>query len=198
MEVFIFDNVTNTLRINEYDILLIKEFADLWDKERNKCAEDKTGEKRLLAYKELTYIYLTLDFKSPYFKYLEQDKHKAALADSGLEESHLKDPIFVAAYHKYQEIQEADPVLSLIKTAYHTLNKMKVFLDNIDFSNDVDDTGRPLYKPKDVIADIASIAKMRTELQALEILHKTNQAAASKVRGDIQTGFMEDSYSWQK
>lgn len=29
MEVFIFDNVTNTLRINEYDILLIKEFADL-------------------------------------------------------------------------------------------------------------------------------------------------------------------------
>lgn len=198
MEVFIFDNVTNTLRINEYDILLIKEFADLWDKERNKCAEDKTGEKRLLAYKELTYIYLTLDFKSPYFKYLEQDKHKAALADSGLEESHLKDPIFVAAYHKYQEIQEADPVLSLIKTAYHTLNKMKVFLDNIDFSNDVDDTGRPLYKPKDVIADIASIAKMRTELQALEVLHKTNQAAASKVRGDIQTGFMEDSYSWQK
>lgn len=29
MEVFIFDNVTNKLRINEYDILLIKEFADL-------------------------------------------------------------------------------------------------------------------------------------------------------------------------
>ena len=29
MEIFIFDNVTNKLRINEYDILLIKEFADL-------------------------------------------------------------------------------------------------------------------------------------------------------------------------
>lgn len=29
MEIFIFDNVTNTLRINEYDILLIKEFANL-------------------------------------------------------------------------------------------------------------------------------------------------------------------------
>lgn len=29
MEIFIFDNTTNKLRINEYDILLIKEFADL-------------------------------------------------------------------------------------------------------------------------------------------------------------------------
>ena len=29
MEIFIFDNVTNKLRINEYDILLIKEFANL-------------------------------------------------------------------------------------------------------------------------------------------------------------------------
>lgn len=29
MEIFIFDNVNNKLRINEYDILLIKEFKDL-------------------------------------------------------------------------------------------------------------------------------------------------------------------------
>lgn len=198
MEIFIFDNVTNTLRINEYDILLVKEFAKLWEQDRNKCTEDKTGVKRLLAYKEFTYIYLTLDFKSPYFKYLEHEKHEAALADSGLEESNLKDPNFVAAYHKYQEIQEADPVLSLIKTAYHTLNKMKVFLDNIDFNNDVDETGRPLYKPKDVIADISSIATMRTKLQELEVMHKTNMAAAAKVRGDVSLGMGEENYPWQK
>ena len=197
MEIFIFDNVTNKLRINEYDILLIKEFANLWDINRNKCTEDKTGEKRLLAYKEFTYIYLILDFKSPYFKYLEQDKHKAALADSGLEESHLKEPLFVAAYHKYQEIQEADPVLSLIKTAYHTLYKTQVFLDSIDYS-ERDDAGKPIYKPKDVIADIASIGTMRTKLQELEVLHKTNMAAASKVRGDYERGAGEETYPWQK
>ena len=139
----------------------------------------------------------SLIYKSPYFKYLERDKHEAALADSGLEESHLKDPLFVAAYHKYQEIQEADPVLSLIKTAYHTLYKTQVFLDSIDYS-ERDDTGKPTYKPKDVMNDIATIGNLRTKLQELEILHKTNMAAASKVRGDIQTGFMEDSYAWQK
>ena len=49
------------------------------------------------------------------------------------------------------------------------------------------------------ISEITNISKnLRAKLQELEVLHKTNMAAASKVRGDIQTGFMEDSYSWQK
>lgn len=197
MEIFIFDNVTNTLRINEYDILLVKEFSALWDQNRNKCEEDKTGVKRKLAYKELTYIYLTLDFKSPYFKYLEQEKHTAALLDSGLTEEHLKDPVFVAAYRKYKEIQDADPVLSLIKTSYNTLYKTQVYLESIDFS-ERDDNGKPIFKPKDVMSDIATIGNLRLKLQELEVLHKTNQQAATKVRGDIQQGFMEDSYGWQK
>ena len=65
MNIFIFDGTTNTLKINEYEILLVKEFADLWDESRNKCKEDKSGKNRLLAYKEFTYIFLALDFKSP-------------------------------------------------------------------------------------------------------------------------------------
>ena len=58
--------------------------------------------------------------------------------------------------------------------------------------------GRPLYKPKDVMNDIAQIGNLRTKLQELEVLHKSNMAAASKVRGDIQPGFGEDTYLWQK
>ena len=66
-QIFIFDNAENKLRIDEYTILLIKEFKDLWDIERNKCAEDKQGTLRIKAFKEFTYIYLMLDYKSPYF-----------------------------------------------------------------------------------------------------------------------------------
>ena len=192
MNIFVFDNVTNTLRINDYEILLVKEFAKLWDKKRNICKEDKTGEKRIKAYKELTYIYLTLDFKSPYFKYAEQDKHEAALEDSGLTEDDLKNDDFRAAYHKYDEIQNTDPILELIKTANKTLRKTKIFLDSIDFINDVDADGRPLYKPKDVMADIGSISKMRTELQALEIAYKENLVATTKLRGDNEPGFQDE------
>ena len=190
MQIFIFDNLTNTLRIDDYSILLVKEFAKLWEPERNKCKEDKKGELRIRAYKEFTYIYLVLDFKSPYFKYLEKDKHEAALVDSGLTEDDLKDKDFIAAYRKYQELQETDPILSLIKTAYHTIYKMRVHLDSIDFS-EVDADGKPIYKPKDVIGDLTSISKIRTELQTLEELHKTNQEAEAKVRGDVALGMLD-------
>ena len=190
MQIFIFDNTTNSLRIDDYSILLVREFAKLWEPERNKCKEDKKGEQRIRAYKEFTYIYLVLDFKSPYFKYLEKDKHEAELADSGLDETDLKDEDFLAAYHKYQEMQETDPILSLIKTAYHTIYKMRVHLDGIDFS-ECDADGKPIYKPKDVIADLTSISKIRTELQTLEELHKTNQEAAAKVRGDVELGVLD-------
>lgn len=191
MNVFIFDNTENVLRIDEYSILLVKEFKDLWDVSRNKCKEDKTGKLRLKAYKEFTYIYLVLDFKSPYFQYLERDKHSAALIDSGLTENDLKDEAFLNAYHKYQEMQDADPILALIKTAYKTLHKMQVHLDNIDFE-EVDSEGRPLNKPKDVIADLGGIAKMRTQLQELEVTHKKNLAeAGAKVRGDSELGIFD-------
>lgn len=191
MNFFVYDNAEHSLKIDEYSILLVKEFKDLWDIKRNKCAEDKTGKLRLLAWKELTYIYLVLDFKSPYFQYKEADKHVAALADSGLTEDQLKDDMFLAAFRKYKEIQESDPILSLIKTAYNTLFKLQVFLDNIDFEADVDNDGRLLYKPKEIMDSIGSIATMRTRLQELEVMHKKNLAAASKVRGDAELGYRD-------
>lgn len=191
MNFFTYDEINNILRIDESSIFLVKEFKKLLDPKRNKCKEDKTGNKALLAFKELTYIYLMLDFKSPYFQYTEQDKHEAALADSELTEEDLKDPFFVAAYQKYNEIQEMDPILILIKTAQRTLYKTRVFLDNIDFNEDVDETGRPLYKPKDVIADIASIAKMRIQLQELEEDYKSSLGQSSDVRGGVEIGFDE-------
>jgi hypothetical protein len=134
---------------------------------------------------------LALDFKSPYFQYKEADKHMAAMADSELTEDMLKDEVFLAAFRKYKEIQDSDPILSLIKTAYNTLFKLQVFLDNIDFEEDKDNEGRLLYKPKEIFDSISSIAIMRTKLQELEITHKKNLAAANKVRGDSELGFMD-------
>lgn len=60
-DIFVFDSVTNSIRINNYPILLVKEFADLWDQERNKCKDDPSGMKRIKAYREFTYIFLCLD-----------------------------------------------------------------------------------------------------------------------------------------
>lgn len=190
MNFFNYDETNNALRIDEPSIFLVKEFKSLLDDKRNKCNEDKTGKRHLRAFKELTYIFLMLDFKSPYFRYLEKDKHEAALADSELTSEDLKNPEFVNAFNKYQEIQEQDEILLLIKTAQRTLYKTRVFLDNIDYS-EVDDMGRPIYKPKDVMADIDSISKMRKNLLSLEEEHKSSLGQTSNVRGGVELGFDE-------
>ena len=192
MQFFIFNNDTNSLEINEYDILLVKEFKDLWDQERNKCKEDKTGKMRLKAYKELTYIYLVLDFKSPYFQYKESEKHTAAMVDSGMTEDMLKDETFLAAFRKYKQIQDSDPILSLIKTSMNTLFKLQIWLDNIDFEDDIDDEGRLLYKPKEIFDSIAGIDKMRDQLLALEKKHKDGlKAEGNSVRGEVELGMFD-------
>lgn len=190
MNFFNYDETNNTLRIDEPSIFLVKEFKSLLDDKRNKCNEDKTGKRHLRAFKELTYIFLMLDFKSPYFRYLEKDKHEAALADSELTSEDLRNPEFVNAFNKYKEIQEQDEILLLIKTAQRTLYKTRVFLDNIDYS-EVDDMGRPIYKPKDVMADIDSISKMRKNLLSLEEEHKSSLGQTSNVRGGVELGFDE-------
>lgn len=138
-------------------------------------------------------MYLMLDFKSPYFQYIDKDRDEAAMLDSGLLPEDKKDEAFRAAFHKYQEIQDADPVLSLIRTGYRTLYKMQVFLDSIDFNTDVDADGRPLYKPKDVLNDLQGIDKMRTQLIELETKHKNGlNAEGNKSRGDSTAGLFDN------
>lgn len=190
MQIFIFDNATNSLRIDDYSILLVKEFAKLWEPERNKCKEDKKGEQRIRAYKEFTYIYLVLDFKSPYFKYLEMDKHEAALADSGLTEDNLKDEDFVAAFRKYKEIIETDPYLRLLKSAYRHLHKMEVELDSIDYS-ERDCDGKPIYKMSDQLKNYSEIGKQYAVLKTLEEQYKTSQEAEAAVRGGVPLGMLD-------
>ena len=58
MNVFVYDNANSKLEINEPEIFLIKEFKALSDR-------DKTKNKSRL-WKELTYIYLAIDWKSLY------------------------------------------------------------------------------------------------------------------------------------
>lgn len=133
-----------------------------------------------------------IDWKSPYQQYLEQERHLAALEDSGLTDDEWNDPDFRAACRKYQEIKDSSRILSLIKTAYRTLEKMRVSLDNIDFE-ERDNNLKPIFKPKDVLADIASIGTMADKLKELELSYKKDLlTTTSKNRGDVEEGFDDE------
>lgn len=187
-DIFIYDNSTGTLSLNVHEILLVKEFEKLYTPARNKCKEDTKGVNRLRAWKEFKYIFLMLDFKSPYLEYIEQDRHNAAMEDSGLTQEEWEDPDFRAACRKYIEIKDSSRVLTLIKTSFRALEKLRVFLDNIDFT-DVDGNGKYLNDPKKVLESINQIGKMNDYLRELELNYKKDQmAAATKFRGDAELG----------
>lgn len=187
-DIFLYDNSTGEITLNEYEILLVKEFATLYDASRNKCKKDPTGINRLRTWREFKYIFLMLDFKSPYLEYIEQERHEQAMKDSELTDKEWEDPDFRAACRKYMEIKDSSRILSLIKTAFRTLEKMRVFLDNIEFT-DMDGNGKYLNDPKKVLESIGQIKKMNDYLRELENDYKKDQESTNtRYRGDVEIG----------
>ena len=99
---FAYDSAENKIIINEPEILLVKEFADLWTNERNICKEDPTGKKKLRGFRELIYIYMAIDWGAPGSKDTPANRHKFALEASRLTDEEYNDPVFKAACKKYQ------------------------------------------------------------------------------------------------
>jgi len=69
--IFQYDDSVNRVELNMPEILLVKEFAELVKYDRNICKEDPKGLKCLKAFREFTYIWLALDWKSPYADFPE-------------------------------------------------------------------------------------------------------------------------------
>ena len=61
MNVFNYNTLTKQLEINEPELLLVKEFKALIQRDKSVYKERVT--------RELSYIYLAIDWKSPYSQY---------------------------------------------------------------------------------------------------------------------------------
>lgn len=191
MKVFLFDNANNKVIINEPEVLLIKEFAALWTNERNKTKEDPKGIYKSRAYRELTYIWLMIDWASPYSDYAEQDRHQACLQDANLSEDEWADPVFRAACRKYRDMQNESRALKLIKAAQGVVDKITDYFDTIDLSERDPNTGRPIWKTNDVMKEMQSVSKVVDELKSLEYMYKKEQEEETGVRGEGDIGHFD-------
>ena len=190
-ELFVFNSADNVAEVNEPEVLLVREFAALWELERNKCKEDPTGKHRLRAFRELTYIHLMLSFKSPYSDYTEQERHQEALKDAKITEEEWSDPTFRAACRKYKELANSSRSLKLIKSAQGIVDKITDYFDTIDLTERDEVTGRPIWKTKDIMDEMKNVSKVVEELKTLEFMYKKEQEAESDVRGGAEIGFMD-------
>lgn len=191
MTIFLYDKVNHTLKLNEPEILLIKEFAALWNNDRNKTKEDPKGTKKLRAYKEFTYMYLMIDWQSHYSQFSESERNYAARQDSGITDEEFNNPEFRAACRKYREIQESALDIKLVKAAK---NKVCELIDYFNEGSDLQErdpiTGKPIFKAKDVMSEMASVSKVLDELDALEARVKKKQKAVSGLRAGATEGYI--------
>lgn len=189
-KIFQYDGVNNRIELNVPEILLVREFARLMDKDRNITKEDPQGKYSLRAFREFTYIWLAIDWQSIYSDYMEQDRHNEALRDSGLTEEEFNNPEFRAACRKYREIQESNRSIRLLRAAQITADKFVNYFMNIDPEERDEETNKPVYKVKDIMTEISNLSKVDEELKILESQCKKDLAESSQLRGGVSDGFI--------
>lgn len=188
--IFQYDNVSNRIELNIPEILLTKEFSELMKCERNICKEDPKGVYGLRAFREFTYIWLAIDWKSIYADYTEQERHQEALRDAGITEEEFNNPEFRAACRKYRAIQESNRSIKLLQAAQNTVDKFIDYFNNVDPEERDPVTGKPVFKVKDLMAEISSLSKVHDELRNLEEMVKKEMAEQSSIRAGAVEGFM--------
>lgn len=189
LHIFEYDNDSGQVFLNKPELLLIKEFADLLNDNRNKCPEDKTGKKHLRAFKEFTYIWLAIDWQSFYNNDPEQIRHEQALQDSGLTEDEFNNPEFRAACRKYKSIQESNLAIRSLAAAKVTINKFIDYFQSIDPQERDEVNNKPLYKVKDIMQEVSTMSKVLEELKILENQAKREMQEQSQIRANAVEGF---------
>ena len=181
MNVFNYDNLNKQLEINEPELLLIREFKALLDR-------DKTNHKDK-ATRELTYIYLAIDWKSPYSQYSEYERHQEALMDANITEEEFNDPIFREACRKYRNLQDSNKSIKLLNAARNAADQFVEYFETIIDLNERDQNGKPVFSAEKVMKEMAQLSKVHEQLSILEGQVKQELEVQSNTRANVEEGF---------
>ena len=193
MKLFVLNTANNDIEIQTDEILLVKEFAELWNVNRNKCKKDPTGVKRLRAKREFAYMWLMLDWTSPYADYNEQERNTACKNDANISEEEYIDPDFRAACRKYRELQESSITVKMFQAAQNTVIKFIDYFNSIDPQERDPVTGKPIFKVKDIMLEVKGLSEVNENLKALELQVKKEQSGGEDdVLGDVRSGTFDD------
>ena len=169
------------VELNMPEILLIKEFQDL-------SSADKSRQKKLF-FRQVAYIQLALAWDSPYAQYTESERHKEALADSGLTEGEFNDPLFRAACRKYRELQDSNKSIKMLNAAMTAADQFIDYFENIVDLNERDGNGKPIFSAEKVMKEVTMLNKVHEELVTLEARVKKEMSEQSQIRAGAVEGY---------
>ncbi len=192
MNIWDYNQKTGRAQLVTADLVLIDEFRKLLEPTRNKCKEDSTGLEHLRADREFTYIYLAIDWKSPYSGYSELERHEAALQDAYITEEEWEDPLFRAACRKYRALQESNRYIRLLKSAELVTDKIIDYFNNVDLEERDEQTGKYVNKVADIQKAMENASKQIETLKMIESLVKKEITEQSQIRAGATEGFVPD------
>ena len=186
MELFRIENYKAL--INKTDVYLVPEFKAMLELKYNTQKGDHQGRNRVRAYKEFTFLYFYIDYRSEYNNYTETEKKAEALLAANLPEDYSFSKELKAAIKKYKELQETR-ILKLLNAANNAIDKIRIYYDNLDFTS-TDNQGKPRHDPSKVLISINGLAKTIESLEKLEKKVKQSLKQDTGVRGDSEEGFL--------
>lgn len=189
LHIFSYNSSTNEVNVEDGNIFLIREFQALMNDKRNVCKEDKTGKKHLRAFRELTYIWLAIDWDSLYKNYTPQERHEEAFKDAKLTEEEWNDPIFREACRKYRDLQNSNPGIRLLEAQRKMVHRITDYFDTVDPLERDENTGKPIYKVKDLEAEMANSVDLLDTLKQVEDRVKKEMKEESSIKGGAIEGF---------
>jgi hypothetical protein len=166
--------------LNSADLALIDEFRTIIKRDKDR------------ADREFTYIYLAIDWKSPYNGYSEQERHEAALQDAHITEEEFNDSSFRAACRKYRALQESNRYVRLLKSAELVTDKIIDYFNNVDLEERDEQTGKYVNKVADIQKAMENASKQIETLKMIESLVKKEIAEQSQIRAGATEGFVPD------
>lgn len=190
LRVFSYNNSTGKVELDDGNLLLIKEFRDLMQDDRNKCKQDPTGKKHLRAFREFTYIWLAIDWNSLYKDYTIQERHQEALKDGELTEKEWNDPTFRAACRKYRDLQNSSRAIKMLHAQERAVDRIIDYFNSIDPQERDEQTGKPVWKVKDLQQEITNGASLLEDLKSMESVVKREMIENNQNKAGIVQGYI--------
>jgi len=177
----LFEVINNQPQITT-EILLVPEFKKIWDKDKSK---DKSK-----AFKELSYIYFSTDYKSLYLAYDPEVREERLLLDFIGDIKWKPDADIKTAIEKYKDLQKT-PSIGFLEDAMMAVDATRKYFRGVDYTQ-LDDSGRPIYKIKEVTDALKNCEGIINTLDKLRDKVAKEQQLGTRARGGGTGGLLEN------
>jgi hypothetical protein len=154
------------VELNKEWILLHPTFAAIL-RAKQPMKGDYDGRLKLMARKQLAFVYFMEDFTSPIRDMEEEDRIEEALKYVSLGAEDITDEVWTAI-EEYRELQYKQArVLQTLDSVKKSLTSMDDYFKNLDFKK-TDKMGKLLHSPREFMQNIKEVGNAYAAVKALE------------------------------